>query len=389
MAHVLYLTFDLNDAATWRRVAMLHIGGADVTLAGFHRGPPPAGDGQTRIIPLGQTYNARMGQRALAVARAFAGLRGTLGDVPAPDVILARNLETLALAPRLRRLFGSRRPALVYECLDIHAMMLGEGPKARALRQVERSLLAHTRLILTSSPAFVRHYFTPLSRTRTPIRIVENKVLPGAWPRYDPPAPGPIRIGWFGILRCAASLACLDAATRAAPGRYRIILRGKPALDAVPDFHQVVAANPDMVFEGPYDGARDLPHIYGDVHFSWAIDRYEANQNSDWLLPNRLYEGSAFGAVPITLTGTETAAHLARLGAGLQVADVTPQAFDAVMGHLTPADWAKARTDLLALPRTTWTFTEEDCVNLVAQITRGARIGTAQQPAATKQAALP
>ena len=41
----------------------------------------------------------------------------------------------------------------------------------------------------------------------------------------------------------------------------------------------------------------------GDVHFTWAIDFYEAGANSDWLLPNRLYEGGAHGAVPIALAG--------------------------------------------------------------------------------------
>ena len=78
-------------------------------------------------------------------------------------------------------------------------------------------------------------------------------------------------------------------------------LRGRPALDAMPDFHDKVARTKNVAFHGAYRNPEDIGTIYGQVHFSWVIDFYEEGQNSQWLLPNRLYEGCRFGAVPVAM----------------------------------------------------------------------------------------
>ena len=55
------------------------------------------------------------------------------------------------------------------------------------------------------------------------------------------------------------------------------------------------------VSTAPTATREDLAAIYGEVHFTWAIDFFEEGLNSSWLLPNRLYEGCRFGAVPIAM----------------------------------------------------------------------------------------
>ena len=101
------------------------------------------------------------------------------------------------------------------------------------------------------------------------------------------------------------------------PGSVEIVIRGRVATSVLPDFDAVVAATPGLSFGGPYDRARDLPALYGDVHFAWAIDFFEAGSNSDWLLPNRLYEAGLFGAVPIACRDVATGAWLAERGLGV------------------------------------------------------------------------
>jgi GT2 family glycosyltransferase len=359
---VLYLAHDLDDAAIWRRREMLRLGGAEVDLAGFRRGegelPGPATE-------LGRTRNGRMAGRALAVLRRIATLP-QLDMGPTPDVILARNLEMLALAAALRRRFPQAR--VVYELLDVHRLLLGCGVVSRALRAIEASLLRRTALVLISSPGFRRHYLTPFRRPAREVMLVENKVLAGA-AVSEPVAPvtdGPIRIGWFGILRCAWSLAMLDQLTQAAPGRYRVILRGRPALDVVPDFHATVEANPDMSFHGPYRWPDDLASIYGEVDMAWLIDRYEAGGNSDWLLPNRLYEGCLHGAVPVALAGTEIADRLRTLGIGV-IAD-TPDGIGADLAALDRDRLVWLRDRVRALPRSTWEAGTDECRALVARL---------------------
>ncbi|MFO6464234.1 glycosyltransferase [Jannaschia sp. KMU-145] len=355
---VLYLAHDLDDSAIWRRVRMLRRAGAEVELAGFRRGDGPL---PGTAIVLGQTRNARMAQRIASVLRARIGIRRALRGVARPDAIIARNLEMLALAGPLRRGFEAGPPIrLIYEVLDIHRLLVGTGPPSRLLRRIERRLCREVDLLLLSSPAFAREYFERFGQCRAPIALVENRVPEADLAGWVPPpdrqdeADGPIRIGWFGILRCAWSLACLDAVTRAAPGRYRVLLRGRPALDAVPGFHEIVAANPDLSFEGPYGYPDDLPIIYGDVDLAWLVDRYDAGANSDWLLPNRLYESGANGVPPIGLAGTEIAATMRSLGIGVILDAPTTTATSRALAALTPEARADLRRRQDAVPRSRW-----------------------------------
>ena len=369
--HILYLAPDLDDTAVWRRVRMLEIGGANVTVAGFSRGATPH---PASAIVLGRTQDGRMVQRLGAVARAAFGLRRRLAAVPRPDAVVARNLEMLALAagsglrwPDVTGRRAAAPPRLVYEVLDIHRMMVGDSVRARSLRAVERRLAARAGLLLTSSPGFVRHYFVPHGIGADRVRLVENKPLAteGSIPTPAPlPVSGPLAIGWFGILRCQWSLRTLDALTRGAHGRYRVDLRGRPALDAIPDFHAVVAANPDLRFEGAYR-PEDLPRHYGEVALTWMVDRFDAGGNSDWLLPNRLYEGGAQGRIPVALDGTEVAAELRRRGLGLILPRPDIAAVESLLGQLVQADLDRLGTAVRACPTSSWTTSAEECADLL------------------------
>ena len=368
--HVTYLAHDLDDPAIWRRVEMLRRGGADVRVAGFRRGqgalPGPA-------LVLGRTANGRMVQRVRVVGAAWPGLVRRLPPRAGSEVVLARNLEMLALGALLAR---ARKARLVYELLDIHGMMLGQGAAARVLRRVEAGLMRRSALVVLSSPAFATRYLRPRGQPDVPALLVENKPLagPGPAPALGGPAPGgleqggPLVIGWFGMLRCRWSLEVLDRLTRARPGRFRVVLRGRPALDVMGDFHAVVAANPDLSFLGPYDWPGDLPAIYGGVDVAWLIDRYQAGQNSDWLLPNRLYEGCLHGAVPVALAGTEVARRLAGWGCGVIVAAPEDEAVGAALSALDADGLARLRAALAAIPGDRLRMDDAECRRLTAAI---------------------
>lgn len=376
MLHVLYLVHDLCDPATGRRVAMLRAGGARVTLAGFRRHDAvPDFDG---IVPidLGMTSDRAFGQRLLAVARAALALGARLKGVARPDVIIGRNLEMLALANRVRTIFGAGVP-VVYECLDIHRLLLGQGHVSRAMRGAERFFGRDSVLLLTSSPAFIRDYFEPYGQSRAPVMLIPNKMLEldVASTTATPPASSkwpnePWRIGWFGALRCAKSLELLAAFTRATQGRFEVVLRGRPARVEFDDFDGFVQAEPHMRFEGAYRNPGDLPSIYGEVHFSWAIDFFEEGMNSNWLLPNRLYEGGRFGVVPIAMNGTETARFLTERRLGLLLEEATVEALVARFGNLTPGGYGALRDAMTAQDPETWICGPADCRRLVEKLRR-------------------
>lgn len=373
---ILYIAHNLDDPAIWRRVAMLRRGGAGVTIAGFRRGDDPL---PGAALVLGRTRNARMAQRALSVLRARLG--GHLPDGSKFDAIIARNLETLVLAVAITKRAergGGRVPRLVYEVLDIHRLMLRDDRVGATLRASERRLCRAVDLVIVSSPAFVTHHFDKYHQTRAPVLLVENKVMPASDDVEAEPRPpetraagGPLVIGWFGILRCAFSLTCLDAVTRGAPGRYRIIMRGQPAYDELPDFDATVAANPDLHFAGPYSYPDDLAAIYHEVDLAWLVDRYDEGANSDWLLPNRLYESGLNGVPPICLAGTEVARRADQLGIGLRMEAASVAAATAMLEQVDTAQLAQFRKAQAGIATCVWRTDADECRDLVAAITSG------------------
>jgi succinoglycan biosynthesis protein ExoL len=375
MLRVLYFVHDLSDPAVRRRVMMLRAGGAEIVLAGFRRAADVAPDIMALSpIDLGRTRDGKFGQRLAAVASAAAMLGSKLRRVAKPDVIIGRNLEMLALASRARQLFSADIP-IVYECLDIHRLLIGQNGISWTMRSAERMLGRNAALLLTSSPAFVRDYFKSFGQTRAPIALLYNKVLelvekPEAFKvrLATPKTKEPWVIGWFGALRCRKSLDLLASFTRRMEGRFEVVLRGRPAYSEFEDFDHRVAAEPFMRFDGPYRNPEDLASIYGAVHFSWAIDFFEEGLNSRWLLPNRLFEGCRYGAVPIAVTGTETGHFLEERHIGIVLDEVSDASLANRLGGMDRAIYTTARNRILVQDQATWVCDLRDCRALVKRL---------------------
>ncbi|MDX8439199.1 glycosyltransferase [Mesorhizobium australafricanum] len=373
MLHVLYLVHDVSDPAVRRRVQMLKAGGARVTLAGFRRTTSPVAEIEgVEPVDLGATRDGRFAQRIGAVAKAAVSIGAKLGAMPRPDLIIARNLEMLALARRANGALGASVP-IVYECLDIHRLVLRDDFVGRTLRGAERRLARDVKLLVTSSPAFIANYFEPFGQIVAPVELIENKYFetaPVAVRSFedDSPATPPWRIGWFGALRCRRSLELLADFTRRQAGRFEVVLRGRPALSEFPDFHGFVGAEPWLSFRGPYRNPEDMAAIYREVHFSWAIDFFEAGQNSEWLLPNRLYEGCRFGAVPISMADTETGRFLKQRDIGVLLSEATPQGIEATLSRMDQDAYRGLKSRVLGRNPRTWSYDRSDCAAFVEKL---------------------
>lgn len=353
---LLYLVHDLGDAAVRRRQRFLEQGGAHVSLIGFRRQTASARGSDLDGLAIGQTQDGRLLRRILSTARAVGASRRWRAQVVQADVIVARSLEMLLIAVLVRRRAGVTI-SIVYECLDIHRLMTRRDPIGIALRFLEQRLLDSCALLVVSSPRFIEAYFAPRHRRLPRWVLLENKLLlseldDSRTPDLQGPSPvagPPWRIGWFGIIRCRRSLELLASLVRASAGAIEVEIRGRPARDVLPEFDAVVASTPGLSFFGPYDRATDLAMIYGRVHFSWAIDYYEQGLNSAWLLPNRLYEGSMFGTVPLALRDVETGRWLARHGCGLLLDPPLEHTLPTAFASMTPPAYRNARQRVAAL----------------------------------------
>lgn len=324
-ARIVYFVHDVGDPAICKRVAMLREGGANVVVIGFRRSDQPVNEvSGAPVIDLGRTFHLRLGHRATAVIRQVIRASRLADIVRGADVVLARNLEMLAIAARARHLVAPRS-RFVYECLDIHPAMVGLGRKGRMLRAIERMLPRRCDLLIVSSQAFIDAYFLPCQHLATPVMLVENKAL-----RIEPGTPDlmaspgrarpPWRIGWFGIIRAQKALDILSRIATENAGLVEIVIRGRPGLAEFRDFHAQVQAIPNVRFGGGYT-PDDLPAMYANIDFCWAFDYFDEGAGSNWLLPNRLYEGGQFAAIPMARSGTETSRWMQQRGIGVSFTD--------------------------------------------------------------------
>ncbi|MBX7483654.1 glycosyltransferase [Qipengyuania qiaonensis] len=346
-----YIVHDLHDAAVHRRTVALREAGAEVVLAGFVRGSAAtsASIATDATLVLGHTEDAKLAKRAVSVLAEIAFSAKLRRHLAECDVVIARNLESLAIAGRV---VGTR--PLVYECLDIHRLLLGEGLPHRLVQSVEARLLRRVDLILTSSPAFAREYFAHRPYDGD-IVLLENRLDtspfggdPGVRPAPPTPPQGRWTIGWFGMLRCRRTLRELLRLAEVYSDRVEILIAGKPSPAELPDLAERAAGYSNVTYVGPYRPG-DLPDLYSRCHFAWCIDWFEEGLNSAWLLPNRLYESAAFGVVPIALEEVETGRWLRQHECGVVIDRLND--LDGFLRELTSETYSFERNRIAGLDR--------------------------------------
>lgn len=393
MAHIAFFGHNISDAAVRRRVVAFQRSGHDVTGFMMRRGELT--ETPWKNHDLGRSYdNAYLHRLSSIRTGAKCALRHT-DDLAAADLIYARNLDMLACAQWARRSAGLKTP-LVFECLDIHKRLTEPGLSANILRTLERYLVQQSALVVCSSPAFFRAYFDKHYPEMYKGFLLENRLIEGdafeergsRTPRVREPG-APLRIGWFGNLRCRRSLELMKRLAETFGNRVEIDLRGYAAPNVFPDFEDEIAPYPSIRFGGRYNAPQDLAELYAAVDVQWGGDFHEAGANSVWLLPNRLYEGGFYGTPLICPHGTETARWITRNGGGFTVAENLEDTLPKLIQRLIdePAAINAATATLRALPRDRFIESPSDTRALIdAALGNPDQVGIANIPAATEAA---
>jgi succinoglycan biosynthesis protein ExoL len=357
MARVVFFAFDIAEAAQLRRIGSIRALGHRVASVSFRRDNMRAGVGPDwPNLDLGPSSNNRYLLRLLRLGRAALRLWRGRDILGMSDVWIARNLDMVLLAVLMRRVSGQRQVRLVYECLDIHGLFTRADAVGAAMRWVERRMLARCDLLILSSPGFLDAYFRPVQGIKTPVAMLENKLWVGENPLPRPAHPrkadadAPFVLGWVGSLRCARSLEILAETARALGPSVDIVCHGAVHHHALPGFDDLLAAHPNIRHAGAYRYPDDLSDIYTGCDAVWAQDLWQAGGNSDWLLPNRIYEASYFGCPSIAVAGTQTGRRIAEDGLGFTVPEAEGWALVELIRGLDRRAVRDASERLLARP---------------------------------------
>lgn len=324
-------------------------------------------------IDLGHMPNQQFGKRILCLLRAVPLVIWNVRTIRDAEILIARNFDLLFLAWIARLCLIGRQPKLIYECLDIHSLFTGTGLVSRMMRAMERFLLGRIDQLWVSSPGFVRCYFDAMQAYKGPHALLENKL----W--FDgPPPPRPVRhnvarngrfiLGWVGSIRCQASLDILTGLAEVLPDAVHISIHGNVHHHAVNDFDAVVARYPTITYHGPYKYPGDLERVYCSCNAVWAQDLWQRGGNSDWLLPNRIYEASWFGCPSIAVADTETGRRVESAGLGFTIETASPAALANLLRNLQPEELSEASQHLLSMPDSAFRLSKEDIAAALATV---------------------
>ncbi|MDE1145956.1 MAG: hypothetical protein PW843_04945 [Azospirillaceae bacterium] len=375
---LIFLTQDITDVSTIKRVREFLDNGLPVLVLGFERERYNSGYRPPwRHVLLGRTVDGKYIHRAQALLGALKVIFRERRRLTDATVLYARNIDQLLLA-LVMRLFISRRAELVYEVLDIQPMFVAHGLRSIMLRLVEKLCLTQVKLLVLSSPGFHRHYFAPLQKFRGPWLLVENKMprpglperpqaasvvasaaapMPQAASEATPERPWVI--GYFGLIRGEQTVDLMRRLAQRLPDRLQIKFRGVLTTVDEKNFFKTLEACPNIVYGGRYDHPTELAEMYAGVDFAWALDLENTEHNSRWLLPNRFYEAGYFGVPCLSVEGFEVDRLVRRhdVGWGFQ-----PPLEDSMVNffrNLTRDEYDAKRRRLLSLPEETFVAGEE------------------------------
>ena len=359
-----YLGQDCTDSGLIRRIASFEAAGLRVLGLTFRRRKFNV-DFQPdwTNIDLGMTVDRNYLARVPRLLGACWKILRARRRLRPAAFFYARNIDLGVLALWARWVAGARAP-VAYEVLDVQEIFTKRGLLPAAFRWAERRLLDRVQLLVVSSPAYVREYFEPVQRYRGEWTLLENKICGPQLRRYEPPAPvdrprrhpavppgdGRWVIGWFGTLRCPTSLYMLARIAAALPDRVRVELRGLPTETGLDYFLGVVDRHPNMDYRGEYFSPRDLGAIYGGIHLAWCFDFLDAEMNSRWLLPNRLYDAGYHGVPVLAPADTETGARVREHGLGWVIEPPYEENLLRFLRDLTPEAYRGRRDAVSRLP---------------------------------------
>jgi succinoglycan biosynthesis protein ExoL len=167
-------------------------------------------------------------------------------------------------------------------------------------------------------------------------------------------------------LRCLESFRLLHLLAQRQPNMVEITLRGTPLpeIQKLINLHLPIA---NMRFNGRYNQS-ELGDIYGECDFTWGVEYYNRGTNSDWCLPNRIYEGGFYNCPSIAQAGTETATWLQTRGSGVLLRE--PQVdLEPFFVNLTSEYYRSLRRTCEDVPTSDLVWTAEECQQFLARIT--------------------
>lgn len=307
--HITYLLPDLDDSFALDRIEHMKNEGATAQIFGYKRDTYKGKTYDDNVTLLGFTEHGKYFKRIPSMFSSFFKIKR---KVKQTDVYYCFTLELLCIG-WLLSLFQKSPVKLAYDVADIREILVKKGVFSSLARRLDKFLTSRTNLVVVTAPAYIDGYFKQiLNIKKTQFHIIENKLdvdlmgpfleTRGAKRIVDSQ---PIRIGYFGVLRCHHSLTLLTQLLRKGNGKFHVYLRGF-FMDNVLPLKDDILSTGFAEYGGTYVSPEDLNDLYGRVDIVWTAI-YHAKSNIMWSRTHRFYQACYYQKPMITQLNTPDA----------------------------------------------------------------------------------
>lgn len=359
--HILFALPMVGHPRDSKRIAMLQSAGFQIEAIAFerksHKGRIPTCSVEiVGVIDHGQ-YLKRMMKMLTAIPSIRRAIKSNdLVYASGPDIALLCLVSGIGLG----------RP-IILEVGDIRELQTASGLWGRLVRKVDRYLADSCQLLVATASGFVDDYYRQWVGTTTRALIIENKLESSAIAEKRNVQEiskfrgigneRPLRIGYFGLLRCEKSWKILVSLAKRYQKYVEIIAAGYP-IDPT-DLPQQTEKYPNIVYKGKYRSPDDLPSLYHNVDLTWVHYPNNNYWGFRWARTNRFYESCFYQTPMITRSGSADAVEIKRYGIGLIIENDNIDKIIEELGNITHEDLDFWQKNMIKIPPEVYLYTTE------------------------------
>lgn len=343
-----------------KRIAMLKKSGFNIEAVAFER---DYHKGRLPDCPVKILGKISQGRYLIRIFRLITIIPKLRNNIRQNDLVYTFGLD-MALAAVVAGI-GMNKP-IILEVGDIRKIQSSNGVIGIFVRAIEQFVVNRCKLLVVTAQGFIDGYYHKMLDIKTDSMVLENKLeskssndeikeLPKGIPFID----RPLRIGYFGMLRCDWSWRVLEAWAISRPDEIEIDVAGLPVIPAnIPERAKSIL---NINFQGEYRSPDDLPMLYGNVDLIWGCQPYTDSKdfNFPFALSNRLYEACYYQRPIINRIGSGNAELAKQLGIGIGVGGTVEDAIK-ILNNINVDDISHWRKNIHELPQSIYEYTTEE-----------------------------
>ena len=358
---ILYALPTVGHPRDSKRIAMLQNVGFQVEDIAFerksHKGRMPT----CSVEIVGVIEHGRYLKRAIKMLVAIPLIRRA---IKSNDLVYASGPDMALLCLASGMSLG--RPVIL-EVGDVRELQTASGLWGELVRKVDRYLADSCQLLVATASGFIDDYYRQWVGTTTQSLIIENKLEPSETveqhhrqrtPTFNGLQNGrPLRIGYFGLLRCEQSWRILLSLAKKCQKNVEIVVAGYP-IESV-DLLRQAEKYPNIIYKGAYRSPDDLPSLYYGIDLTWVFYPNDHYWGFRWARTNRFYESCFYQTPMISRSGSADAVEIQRYGIGLIIENDDADKIMDALTNITPKVLNFWRKNMAEIPLEVYLYTTE------------------------------